>query len=242
MRYAIISDIHANVEALTATLRDMEATKVDHLICLGDFVGYGPEPNEVIEMLQPRLRCAVAGNHDFAALGWTDTTYFNPHALAAILWTKNSLTATSKEYLSKLPLSLVDHNMTLVHATPREPGEWHYLFTLDDAQENFSYFQTSLCFIGHSHYPLIAVQSDGGKVNAHTNAFQAITHRCRYLINVGSVGQPRDGNPQASYVIYDTAQEGVWFRRVSYDIPGVQRKMCQQGLPTYLRQRLQWGN
>jgi predicted phosphodiesterase len=238
--YAIISDVHANLEALNAVLKKIEKAKVDRLLFLGDSVGYGPDPNECIERLQEKAKILLAGNHDWAAAGMSDITYFNPLARIAIEWTNELLSEKNIEFLQILPLTeeLKDDNIFLVHATPKEPEEWHYLSYEHDARLNFNYFKENICFLGHSHVPFIVERSPKGKIKFHYDRAE-IKEKNRYIVNVGSVGQPRDGNPDAAYVLL--RENSIEIRRVSYDIVLTQRKMRKAGLPEDLIERLSIG-
>lgn len=241
MRYAIISDIHANLEALESVLSEIEKHYVDSVLCLGDVVGYGPNPNECVEVIRDRAEVILAGNHDYAPLGKLDLTYFNPWARAAVEWTAEQLSESSRDFLLSLPLRLDLEGFTIVHATPLEPEQWNYIITIGDAVENFPEFKGRVCFVGHSHVPMIV------SVNQHEdyrvvreNPLQIDSHR-RYIINVGSVGQPRDLIPRASYSIYDTEILNYQLFRVDYDLAETQSKIIASGLPPFLAERLELG-
>ncbi|MBI2876136.1 MAG: metallophosphoesterase family protein [Candidatus Tectomicrobia bacterium] len=242
MRYAIFSDAHSNLEALEKVLDEVRRDGPDRTIFLGDAVGYGPDPNEVIELLAGQCDLWLAGNHDWAALERIDPEEFNPHAREAILWTQKVLTPTNRERLQGRALEWAEGKLRGVHATPREPEQWHYLLGLEDAARNFQCFSEKACFIGHSHEPLLLERDPTGAIHLHPKE-EALTLRegCRYLINVGSVGQPRDGDPRACYLLYDSESQTLQLKRVEYDIPRVQEKMRRQGLPRYLVERLAQG-
>jgi len=244
MRIAIISDIHSNRVALQAVLADAGA--VDETWCLGDVVGYGPEPNECIEILrqrEPRLIC-LAGNHDWAALGRLDTSDFNHDAEAAALWTRNRLTPSSRAYLESLPERVIKGDFTLVHGSPRAPI-WEYLISAAVARANFALLTTPYCLVGHSHIPFIFYEAVNRQdlPTVHTASADKMIRlpEQRLFINPGSVGQPRDGNPHASYAILDTGAKTIEHRRVPYSIKETQRLMEQAGLPQRLIQRLEYG-
>jgi len=240
MRYAFFSDVHANLEALEAVFRDMEQEGVEKVACLGDLVGYGPWPNECIQRVQEITPSVVVGNHDWGAIGRADLETFNVYARMAIEWTQQQLTEESRQYLRSLPLQLQLDDFTLVHASPRYPEEWEYILTLDEAIDNFDYFSTSVCLIGHSHVPIIIFKK-GERYGVLRETEIEIDPEARYIINIGSVGQPRDFDPRACYVIYDSSSRKFQFRRISYNIQATQSEMLENGLPNYLIERLSYG-
>ncbi|UCE72492.1 MAG: metallophosphoesterase family protein [Nitrospiraceae bacterium] len=238
--YAIISDVHANLEALNAVLQAGEKENVDELLFLGDCVGYGPDPNLCIEMLYTSAGILLAGNHDRGAVGLTDISSFNPHARLALNWTSDTLTDHNKTVLKELPLiaSVAEGDLLLVHASPYEPEHWHYITNEFNAFTAFRFFQERICVVGHSHRPLIAEQSVEGSITLHPERV-TLNDRGRYLVNVGSVGQPRDGNPDAAYAIF--RENTITIKRVPYDIVVTQKKMKKAGLSEYLINRLAAG-
>ncbi len=244
MRYAILGDIHGNLAAFKAVFRDMELKGGwDKVWCLGDIVGYGPEPRECIELLRQYDHLCVAGNHDWGAIGKIDTSDFNPVAARACLWTAQQLTEHDIKYLESLPVSLGQDDFTLVHGSPRHPI-WEYLLSTSAARESFSYFKTSYCLIGHSHVPLIfEFQDKAGtcKVKKFPDGARLELSKQRLIINPGGVGQPRDGDPRASYGIYDSEARVIYHYRVEYDVTVTQRKMTAVGLPLPLISRLSYG-
>jgi predicted phosphodiesterase len=239
MRLAVLSDIHANLAALEAVLDDLPP--VDEVWALGDIVGYGPQPNEVIRRLQELGVRAVTGNHDGAAIGLVDASWFNPDANAAIQWTASVLDENARAYLATLPQVRRDGELTAVHGSPREPI-WEYITDAAIAAANLSAFETRHCLYGHTHLPVI-YRADG----IHITVVPAIPatpiplDARRALINPGSVGQPRDGNPDASYLVLDTEAGVAEFRRVPYQIALTQRLMREVGLPRWLVERLAIG-
>lgn len=241
MKYAILSDVHSNLEALESVIQEIQRDCPDRKIFLGDAVGYGPDPNGAVELLAGYCDVWLAGNHDWAVLGWTDLHYFNPNAQEAILWTQKVLTPTNLERLKEPRLEWTEGDLRGVHATPKEPDQWYYLFSLSETAKNFRCFSEKICFIGHSHMPLFLEKDPSGALNVYHE--EALTPRegCRYIINVGSVGQPRDGDPRACYALYDSESLTVQWKRVKYDIARVQKKMQRQGLPRYLVERLAQG-
>ena len=243
MRYAIIGDIHANLSAFTAVLADIEHQgKVAKLWCLGDVVGYGPEPHECVELLRQTNHISVAGNHDWAAVGKIDTAEFNPEAAAACHWTAGQLDSADVEYLGSLPLTIEESDFTLAHGSPREPI-WEYLTSTSLAKKNFAYFKSPFCLVGHSHTPLVFTDNEDGTCSGRRFLAEAelALGRERLIINPGSVGQPRDGDPRASYAIYDGETRQVRLYRVPYDIEATQDKMVKCGLPRRLAARLSYG-
>jgi diadenosine tetraphosphatase ApaH/serine/threonine PP2A family protein phosphatase len=240
MPHAIVSDIHGNLEALEAVLEDLERREVERVVCLGDFVGYGASPNECIDRLRPRLEVAVAGNHDLAACGRLKLHYFNSDAAVAATWTDVRLTEQNREYLKTLPFTVPWRGMLLVHASPSTPNEWHYVLTPADAAMELSAFEEGICLIGHSHVPGAFVW-DERRVRYTRDADVPVAAGHRYLVNVGSVGQPRDGDPRAAYLLVDEAKRTLTHVRIDYDIEGAMRRIRDAGLPAFLAERLQWG-
>ncbi|MEW6213656.1 MAG: metallophosphoesterase family protein [Nitrospirota bacterium] len=240
MRYAVLSDVHSNLEALKAVLKDVGQRKIENIVFLGDAVGYGPNPNKCIELLVDRCKILLAGNHDWGVLGLTDIAYFNEYAREAIEWTRGVLTEENRKILKSFPVKKEIRNgsIFLVHSTPKEPEEWHYLLTLWDAEINFHYFDNKFCFLGHSHQPFIIERLSSGELVTCKEAAR-IGKSARYIINAGSVGQPRDGDPRACYVIID--DEKIEIIKVPYDIETVQKKMRKEGLPFPLIERLSVG-
>lgn len=240
MRYALISDIHSNLEALRVVMKEIVKQDVEKVLFLGDIVGYGPDPNECTENLRGFADIIIAGNHDHAAVGMTDTTFFNPHAKRAIEWTDRVLNDDNRAFLKQLAFTstIKKESIYLVHATPKDPEEWDYLMDVRDADINFRFFKEDVCFLGHSHIPAIMELSPEGDINRYYNSSE-IKEGCRYIINVGSVGQPRDGDPDAAYAVYDMGS--VEIKRVSYDILLTQKKMRDAGLPSPLIERLALG-
>ena len=243
MHYAIIGDIHANLAAFTAVLDDIERRgRVEKVWCLGDIVGYGPDPHECIELLCQTNHVCVAGNHDWAAIGKVDTAEFNPDAAAACHWTAQQLSSTDVDYLKNLPLTIEEGDFTLVHGSPREPI-WEYLISTGIAKENFTYFGSQFCLVGHSHVPLVFGYSESGACSSSQflPEIKLALGRNRLIINPGAVGQPRDGDPRASYAIYDSEIGQVRLYRVPYDIRATQDRMVAHGLPMRLIARLNSG-
>lgn len=240
MRYAIISDIHSNLEALEAVLADIRRVGVDEILCLGDIVGYGANPNECIALVRDCSRATVAGNHDYAAVGLTSTDTFNPYARAATEWTQRVLGQVEGEWLRSLPLTAVVEDMRLAHATPLEPAEWRYILHAADATDELLGIDERACFVGHSHLPAVFERTDGTTRLRGFGRLQ-LDGPGRYLVNVGSVGQPRDGNNNAGYAVVDSGAASAELRRVPYDISTAQAKILRAGLPRVLADRLERG-
>lgn len=240
MHCAVISDVHANLEALEAVIKDIKKRKIDEILFLGDAVGYGPNPNECMEVLKNNCTILLAGNHDWGTLGLTDIDYFNEYARAAIIWTRDVLTEKNKKTLNTFPIikNMKKENIFLVHSTPKEPEAWHYLLTLWDAEINFHYFGQRVCILGHSHLPFVIERLPSGEMVTYRSEAR-LGENGRYIINAGSVGQPRDRNPKACYAIVDG--DKVEFVRVEYPIEKTQRKMHEAGLPLPLIERLARG-
>jgi predicted phosphodiesterase len=243
MRCAILGDIHANLVAFETVLQDIEAGGgFDEIWCLGDIVGYGPEPHACIELLCCYSHICVAGNHDRAAVGQIDISDFNPDAARACRWTAQQLTTEDVKYLQNLPDKLTQGDFTLVHGSPRRPI-WEYLLSVDRACDNFDYFDTSYCLVGHSHMPLIFEQDKAGNCSGRKIAseIRLTSESHRLIINPGGVGQPRDGDPRASYAIYDSDAQIIHYHRINYDITATQKKMMEHKLPLPLILRLNYG-
>jgi predicted phosphodiesterase len=245
VRYAIISDIHANLEALEATVEDLQTVQVDQVICLGDIVGYYPNPNECTAICRSQgFRC-LRGNHDDAALGLCDIDDFNPVAREALIWTARALKEENKEWLRQLPEKLlVDGNFLAVHGSPWDP--YAYIFSSGGALRAFSYMHThhpeiDICFFGHTHQRALYTSEKGTVQENYKGKLYILSNRGFYLINPGSIGQPRDGQPGASYIIYDSQTREVEFRHVPYDISLTQRKVAAAKLPLMLAERLSLG-
>ncbi len=242
MRYAVLADIHANLAALIAVLDDIERQGgTDGLWCLGDVVDYGPDPSAVISLLRRQRHICIAGNHDLAAIGRLDLANFNPDAATACRWTRQHLTPEDIEYLGALPPILKKGDFTLAHGSPRDPA-WEYLLSEESATANFRYFDTPFCLIGHSHLPLAFRQESGAGVYfPWPEDGRIILGKKRMIINPGSVGQPRDGDPRAAYAIYDSDSNVITLHRVAYNFRQTQKRMARNKLPPALIRRLEYG-
>ena len=243
MRYAIIADIHANLAAFKAVLDHIERRGgVEELWFLGDVVGYGPDPCQCIELLSRYNHVAVAGNHDWAAVGKLPTSEFNPDAALSCRWTSKQLSSVEVKYLEDLPETIQKGDFTLVHGSPRQPI-WEYLKSVSIAKENFDYFQSQFCLVGHSHMPMVFKydENDTCSSSHFTSNIGLALGKNRLIINPGGVGQPRDGDPRASYAIYDDETGMIRLYRVPYDISLTQTKMVRHNLPMRLMARLSQG-
>jgi predicted phosphodiesterase len=229
MRIALISDIHSNLEALTKALEIIDKSSIDEIICLGDIVGYGANPNECLDLVRQRCKIVVKGNHDEAVLDLEITHRFTDDARSAVMWTHGKISAANIDYLKMLPLKQKKNNLLFVHSSPCNPEVWNYIFGDDTAADSFQCFSESLCFIGHTHIP--AVFSTNGRT-------RGITKNERYIINVGSIGQPRDRNTQLSFGIIDTDEWAYENIRNPYDTETAAKKILDAGLPSRLGHRL----
>ncbi len=229
MRILVFSDIHSNLTALEAVLA--AAGNVDAYWCLGDIVGYGPDPNECIARVRdlPNLIC-VRGNHDAATLGEVDQHTFNHEASLAISWTKRVLNADSQEFLLSLPERLIHDNITIVHGSPRNPV-WDYVMDYMTALRMFQFFDTRICLVGHTHVPAIWKESESAAPKSPVMDFNKTVILSKTILNPGSVGQPRDHDNRAAYAFLDP-EESTWeLRRVAYEISSVQERIKKSGLP-----------
>lgn len=241
MTLAILSDIHGNLEALDAVLADLDQVRPSAVACLGDYVGYGAAPNECIARLRPRIEVAVLGNHDAAALGRLRLGGFNSDAATAARWTGEALSPESRAYLESLPYAVVWRGARLVHASPLQPEVWNYVLSTADAEEEMGAYEERLCFIGHSHFPGTFERDPQGVVHYGRGADIGLAPNRRYLVNVPSVGQPRDGDPRAGYLLWDDTGGALRHVRVEYDIATAMKRIVDAGLPRFLAERLQWG-
>jgi diadenosine tetraphosphatase ApaH/serine/threonine PP2A family protein phosphatase len=241
-RVAIFSDIHGNLQALQAVLKAIDELDIKNVYCGGDVVGYGGNPNECCDLLRERNIPTVAGNHDHAALTLADISYFNRVAKEAVIWTQEQLTEDNTEWLHSLPMTINNKELDflLVHASPYSPEEWNYVLTMGDARRAFEHFDERACFIGHSHQPFM-IENFKGNLSCPTQSKIEMREDARFLVNVGSVGQPRDRVPFASFCILDNDGECIELSRTEYDIEGAQRAITDAGLPPELAERLAYG-
>jgi diadenosine tetraphosphatase ApaH/serine/threonine PP2A family protein phosphatase len=229
MRIAIISDVHSNLEALKTAFGAIDAQRVDDVVCLGDTVGYGANPNECLEIVRSRCSIVLQGNHDAAAVDLSVANQFTLNAQLSAMWTFGALLPENKDYLRGLPQLQPRGDILFSHASPFEPEEWNYVISEYDTREAFQAFTEKICFIGHSHIPVIF--SEHGKV-------AAISQTGRFIVNVGSIGQPRDANPNLSFGIFDTESWSYETLRVGYDVDAAAVKIRKAGLPRALAERL----
>lgn len=238
MRYAIFSDIHANLEGLHAVIDAYKKESIDKYLCVGDVVGYAANPKECIDIVKETAVIVVAGNHDWGSVDLFSLDYFNPVAYQAILWTKSALDEKGRYFLASLKLIYKNEDLTLVHGTLNNPQEFDYMINEYIAQESFRLTETNICFVGHSHVAGIFVKDKYEHIHYSEDNNIDIKEENKYIINVGSVGQPRDGNAHAAYCVYDTNKRKLWIKRVRYDIETARRKIYDAGLPRYLGDRL----
>ena len=238
MRLAILSDIHANLEALEAVRRAGQERGVERWVCLGDLVGYGAEPQACLEQVRAWMSPVVMGNHDQAVAGLGDLGYFNFWARRAVEWTQSRLDPEQRQYLGSLPLQVAEGEALFVHAHPVDPGGWGYVLSDAEARAALAGTPARWCFVGHSHVPLICAAGRGALAATGLIALQPGE---RYLINVGSVGQPRDGDWRACFLVWDQEGETMEFVRSEYPLQEAQAKILAAGLPPFLAQRLAQG-
>ncbi len=242
MKYLIFSDVHSNLEALKGMLEFIKNRKFEKYLFLGDIVGYGANPNEVIEEIKKISPLSIVrGNHDKAVAGLTNLDYFNPVAALAVMWTSKNIKPENLNFLRELSVGpqKVNEEITICHGSPWD--EDYYMFNKFDALEAFSLFDTKICFFGHTHFPAIHILENDSVRTIYPSKFPfriKIKDGLRYLINPGSIGQPRDGNPLSSFLIYDSKRKSLVIHRVSYDISTAQSKIIEAGLPQMLASRL----
>jgi predicted phosphodiesterase len=239
MKYAIIADIHGNIDAFQVALEDIRAQNATHIVCLGDVVGYNARPKECLQIVRDMGIPCVKGNHDEYCSSEEHLEGFNPHAADAVHWTRNQLNDDDKKWLRELKYSRMAANFTMVHATLDAPERWGYVFDKLAAAASFPYQTTQMCFFGHTHVPVAFMRDT--VVRGGTYSKFKIDPAKKYFINVGAIGQPRDNNPKAAYVIYDMDAGTIELRRLDYDIAAAQAKIREAGLPERLAERLAYG-
>lgn len=239
MRYAVIADIHGNLDALQVVLADIKEQKCTHVVCLGDVVGYGANPKECLDIIRGMNIPVVKGNHDEYIGADHNPDGFNDAAAEAVTWSRAQLTEDDRKWLRELKYFRLVANFSIVHATLDAPQRWGYVFEKLEAAASFTYQNTQVCFFGHTHVPVAFIRDTG--VRGGTYSKFRVEPGKKYFVNVGSVGQPRDGNPLSAYVIYDLTQQTIELRRLDYPIAEAQRKIRAAGLPPRLADRLASG-
>lgn len=240
MRYGIFSDVHSNLEAFESVIGALRREKIDTYICAGDIIGYGADPSHCIELTREFTSNVICGNHDWASVGLFDNSYFNPHAKEAVCWTAENLNEAEKDYLTDLRVIHEERDFIVAHGSLDEPERFHYVLDLHSALRNFLILEKRICFIGHSHSPVIFSKS-GDDVRYIKSFKVRLDKEASYIVNVGSVGQPRDNDPRACYSVYDADHNTIEIKRVSYDIKKAQDKILKAGLPAVLAHRLGMG-
>ena len=245
MRCALISDVHGNYQALRAVLDDIGRRGISEIYCLGDIVGYGADPSQCLKEILENTDQIVVGNHDHGVVGLTDLSFFNTNARKGAEWSAQALAPEDRKILKGLPLVMRGLSGTgeflAVHSTPHRPEDWHYILSLDEAEYQFEQFSEPLCFVGHSHQPAFWECDSRGKCSIAGREYVHLEAGRRYIVNVGSVGQPRDGDPRAAYAICDRERMEVSIRRVEYDVKTAQQRIIKAGLPGRLAERLASG-
>ncbi len=244
MKIAIISDIHSNLNALKEVLKDIEKEGISSIFNLGDTVGYAAQPNECLDLVKEKCSLCIRGNHDAAVCDYMPYEFFNPFAIKAIDYTKKTISNVNMQYLSKLDLVQKTDDLVFVHSSPVFPDNWTYITNEDAAEMVFmtmSMTTSKIVFIGHSHIPVIFKQK-GGKVFEFTKPdYMELEEDEKAIVNVGSVGQPRDLDPRACYVIFDPDKKSVQYKRIEYDIDAAFDLIISNGLPPILAERLKRG-
>jgi predicted phosphodiesterase len=239
MKFAIIADIHGNLDAFQVVLEDCKKQQVTHYACLGDVVGYNANPKECLDIVRTMNMPCVKGNHDEYCSSEEHLEGFNPAAAEAVNWTRTQLSEDDRQWLRDLKYSRMVTNFTIVHATLDGPQRWGYVFDKLAAAASFTYQNTSVCFFGHTHVPVAFVKDSVVRGGTYSK-FKTEPGK-KYFVNVGAVGQPRDNNPKAAYVLYDTVDGTIEIRRLDYDIAAAQKKILAAGLPERLAERLAYG-
>ena len=239
MKFAIIADIHANLEAFQVVQEDIEQQRCTHVACLGDVVGYNANPKECLDIVRQKGWPVVKGNHDEYCSSEDALDGFNPAAAEAVSWTRRQLTPADRQWLRDLKYQRLVTNFTIVHATLDAPQRWGYVFDKLAAAASFTYQNTAVCFFGHTHVPVAFMRDTF--VRGGTYSKFKVEQNKKYFVNVGAVGQPRDNNPKAGYVVYDVQEGTIELRRLDYDIAAAQKKILAAGLPPRLAERLGYG-
>jgi len=243
MRYGILGDIHGNLSALETVLDCLAREKIDRTISVGDIVGYGAAPRECIALVREANASVVMGNHDAACIDRLDMVYFNAYAREAVAWTQQVLTPEDRAWIGTLPLALHLEHCSVAHGTLHRPEQFEYIQSPQDADPSLDIMPLPVCFVGHTHVPvtLMRMRDDPTRTAYTTEPEIDVDEACRALVNVGSVGQPRDEDPRAAYAIYDSDAGRVWIKRVAYDISAEAQRIRRAGLPPMLADRLYLG-
>jgi predicted phosphodiesterase len=241
VRFALISDIHGNLEALTAVLKDVEKRHIEAVHCLGDVIGYGSEPIKCLHLINQFCDIKLLGNHEYVVLGKESEEAYTEVAKVSSQWTREQLTDKEMSMIASFGIDYMIEETYLVHASPYQPSEWHYVLSPDDAQVAFQHMPGKICFHGHTHVPIVFTYRENDIPRRRVGHSFHPDEESRYLVNIGSVGQPRDNDPRASYVTYDTEAQEVGYHRVEYDISTAQKKMAEARLPSLLIDRLAVG-
>lgn len=242
MRYAVIADVHSNLEAFTAVMADASTQSVDAYLFCGDAVGYGADPGECIAIMKKTdFRALVLGNHEAGVLEYLGLGYFNEYAKEAVLWTRQALGKEELSFLETFRLQAPEDDCEIVHGSLDKPGKFNYIFEVSDARPAFKLMEKNVCFVGHTHVACAFTLNSDGSVEYSRQHHLDIKTGKKYIVNTGSVGQPRDGDPRASYAVYDNEKKSVEIRRVEYDIKKAQEKIKKNGLPDFLADRLAKG-
>ena len=239
MKFAIIADIHANLEAFGVVLEDIKEQKCTHIACLGDVVGYNADPKKCLDMVRDMNIPVVKGNHDEYCSTDEPLDGFNPAAAEAVNWTRRQLRAEDRQWLRELKYVRMVTSFTIVHSTLDGPQRWGYVFDKLAAAASFTYQNTAVCFFGHTHVPVAFIRDT--VVRGGTYSKFKVEPGKKYFVNVGAVGQPRDNNPKAAYVVFDMDEGTIELRRLDYDIATAQKKILDAGLPPRLAERLALG-
>lgn len=239
MKYALISDVHGNLEALTTAFKEIEEIGVDKILCLGDAIGYGANPEECAIIIKEKCDVCLMGNHEAAVVGNLDISYFTPYAKDAALWTRNNISEATLSWASELPLMSEMDGFTMIHGSLYEPEMFNYVQTIADAEYNFNILETDLLFLGHSHQPLAFFNTEPMTYTLGPEI--ELDNADKVIVNIGSVGQPRDENPQSCFAVYDTEANTVDLHRMDYDHQKTAGKIIAAGLPEALAMRLSIG-
>jgi diadenosine tetraphosphatase ApaH/serine/threonine PP2A family protein phosphatase len=241
MLYGICSDIHSNATAFKAVLESMRDNGVERKVCLGDIVGYGVDTDECVDLVRENMDFCLIGNHDSVAVKYETSSGFNPYAKQAVEWTQKHLSKESVAYIRSLPYIYEENDICFVHASPLSPADWVYVTDLEDALNAFDHFSGRYCFVGHTHSPVIIASRPLAIPKILDEYEYVIANTERLLVNVGSVGQPRDRDPRACWCLLDTETKCVRLIRVEYDVRETQNRMKKAGMPSFLIDRLSVG-